>query len=198
MIQLNLYSAVQQQKAVLALAQEQMQIIELERRLVQAEAEKGSSFLTRSHEQPDLLVMRDHRISLFKAREADLLAEMEEKDSRLEELEVSHRENLYTLALTKQEQLAQASTSAGHQRASDSNSRVALESKVEKLEAKIAIMSSTEQELRQELESLLSSEKTNENSVRPSLSLRLSNMLMIRWTRRSVNYRQCSRPLKPT
>jgi hypothetical protein len=39
--QLNLYSAVQQQKAVLALAQEQMQIIELERRLVQAEAERG-------------------------------------------------------------------------------------------------------------------------------------------------------------
>ena len=39
--QLNLYSAVQQQKAVLALAQEQMQLIELERRLVQAEAERG-------------------------------------------------------------------------------------------------------------------------------------------------------------
>jgi hypothetical protein len=39
--QLNRYSAVQQQKAVLALAQEQMQIIELERRLVQAEAERG-------------------------------------------------------------------------------------------------------------------------------------------------------------
>jgi hypothetical protein len=66
-----------------------MQIIELERRLVQAEAEKGSSFLTCSNPQPDPLVMRDHRISLFKAREADLLAEMEEKDSRLDELEVS-------------------------------------------------------------------------------------------------------------
>jgi hypothetical protein len=34
-------------------------------------------------------VMRDHRISLFKAREAEVVAEMEEKDSRLEELEVS-------------------------------------------------------------------------------------------------------------
>jgi hypothetical protein len=34
-------------------------------------------------------VMRDHRISLFKAREAEVVAEMEEKDSRLEDLEVS-------------------------------------------------------------------------------------------------------------
>jgi len=34
-------------------------------------------------------VMRDHRISLFKAREAEVTAEIEEKDSRLEELEVS-------------------------------------------------------------------------------------------------------------
>lgn len=34
-------------------------------------------------------VMRDHRISLFKAREAEVVAEMEEKDFRLEELEVS-------------------------------------------------------------------------------------------------------------
>jgi hypothetical protein len=33
--------------------------------------------------------MRDHRIALFKAREEDVLAEMEEKDVRLEELEVS-------------------------------------------------------------------------------------------------------------
>jgi len=34
-------------------------------------------------------VMRDHRIALFKAREADVLAEMAGKDARLEELEVS-------------------------------------------------------------------------------------------------------------
>lgn len=39
--QLNLHSEILQQKAALVLAQEQMQIIELERRLVQAEAEKG-------------------------------------------------------------------------------------------------------------------------------------------------------------
>lgn len=38
---LNLHSTVLQQKAVLALAQEQMQVIELERRLIQAETERG-------------------------------------------------------------------------------------------------------------------------------------------------------------
>jgi chaperonin cofactor prefoldin len=42
---------------------------------------------------------------------------------------------------------------------------VALEAKVEKLEAKIQTMSSSEKELRQELDALLRSEKTNENSV---------------------------------
>lgn len=36
-----------------------------------------------------MLVMRDHRISLFMAREAEVVTEMEGKDSRLEELEVS-------------------------------------------------------------------------------------------------------------
>ena len=36
--QLNLFSVVLQQKAISALAQEQMQIIELEERLIQAEA----------------------------------------------------------------------------------------------------------------------------------------------------------------
>lgn len=41
-LKLNLHSTVLQQKAVLALAQEQMQVIELERRLVQAETEKGT------------------------------------------------------------------------------------------------------------------------------------------------------------
>ena len=39
--QLNLYSLVQQQKALLALAQEQIQVVELEQRLVQAEASRS-------------------------------------------------------------------------------------------------------------------------------------------------------------
>lgn len=65
-----------------------------------------------------------------------------------------------------QAELGKANTSAGHQSASDRKARVALEAKVEKLEAKIQTMSSSEKELRQELESLLKSEKSTEDSVR--------------------------------
>jgi hypothetical protein len=63
-----------------------MQIIELERRLVQAESERGVFSLLAAKLTS---VMRDHRISLFKAREAEVQQEMEEKDYRLAELEVS-------------------------------------------------------------------------------------------------------------
>lgn len=39
--QLNMFSLVQQQRALLALAEEQVQLVELEQRLVQAEAQRG-------------------------------------------------------------------------------------------------------------------------------------------------------------
>lgn len=65
-----------------------------------------------------------------------------------------------------QAELTKANTSAGHQSASDRKARVALEAKVEKLETKIRTMSTSEKELRQELESLLKSEKNTEDSVR--------------------------------
>jgi len=65
-----------------------------------------------------------------------------------------------------QAELGKANTSAGHQSASDRKARVALEAKVEKLEAKIQTMVLSEKELRQELDSLLKSEKTSEDSVR--------------------------------
>lgn len=67
-----------------------MQIIELERRLVQAEAEKGklkTSFVMSL--QTDQTVLRDHRISMFKAKEEEPSAEIEEKDALLEKLNVS-------------------------------------------------------------------------------------------------------------
>jgi hypothetical protein len=121
----------------LALAQEQMQIIELERRLVQAEAERGTSSQIR-----------------------DLVG-----------TDISDARSSYRLVQSSRGRCAgrdgreRRQTSAGHQRASDSKSRVALEAKVEKLEAKIQTMSSSEKELRQELDALLRSEKTNENSV---------------------------------
>lgn len=36
-----------------------------------------------------MAVMREHKIALFHSREAELLAEAEERDQRIEELEVS-------------------------------------------------------------------------------------------------------------
>jgi len=65
-----------------------------------------------------------------------------------------------------QAELGKANTSAGHQFASDRKARVALEATVEKLEAKIQTMALSEKELRQELNSLLKSEKSTEDSVR--------------------------------
>lgn len=115
--------------------------------------------------------MRDHRISLFKAKEAEAVAEMEEKDARLDELEVRFLGQKVRCKLTVQAELGEANTSAGHQSASDRKARVALEAKVEKLEAKIQNMSSTEKELRQELQSLLKSEKSSEDSVRLCIPL---------------------------
>ncbi|WOO79546.1 Laminin subunit beta-2 [Vanrija pseudolonga] len=87
--ELNLYSLVQQQKAVLALADEQLQIVELEQRLLKAESER---------------VMRDHKLVLFQSREDDMLAEVEDKASRIAELE---------------EALQSANTSLAHQRAAE-------------------------------------------------------------------------------
>lgn len=152
---------MQQQKAVLALAQEQMQIIELERRLVQAEAERGVFTVNRAALTS---VMRDHRISLFQTREAEVTAEMEEKDARLEGLEVSSLIKFLSSS-NVQAELGKARASAGQQSASDRKARVALEAKVQKLEAKIQAMSATEKDLRQEVDLLLESEKSNDNSV---------------------------------
>jgi hypothetical protein len=50
-----------------------MQVVELEQRLVQAEAAR---------------IMRDHKLALFQAKEDDLVSELAERDARLEELEV--------------------------------------------------------------------------------------------------------------
>jgi hypothetical protein len=65
-----------------------------------------------------------------------------------------------------QAELGKANTSASHQSASDRKARVALEAKVGKLETKIQTMALSEKELRQELNSLLKSEKNTEDSVR--------------------------------
>jgi chromosome segregation ATPase len=68
---------------------------------------------------------------------------------------------------------------------------VSFESKVEKLEAKIASMSSTEKELRKELASLLDSEKSNDNSVCP-----MKTMLVLRLFKLDKEKRQLQAAVK--
>ncbi|KAK4688070.1 hypothetical protein P7C73_g2034, partial [Tremellales sp. Uapishka_1] len=167
--QLNLHSMLQQRKALLALAQEQMQVVELEQRLVQAEAAK---------------LMRDHKLALFKAKEDDMLAELMERDAKFDDLEVSLSEANTSLvhlraasskanrALhttredlannsdvqksleTSQAELAQARTDIGH-----------LETKIEKLEDKVKGLKEKEREARSELDNWVREEQGKEGSV---------------------------------
>ncbi|KAK1927426.1 hypothetical protein DB88DRAFT_477989 [Papiliotrema laurentii] len=142
--ELNLHSVVAQQKALLAVASEQLQIIELEQRLVQADAAR---------------LMRDHKITLFKAKEADMIADMAEKDARIDELEA---------------ELDGANTSIAHQRAAQAKASKlqsstsqkeleeqqvqlqSLQSKVESLESRLRGSKAREAELKEELEAALS------------------------------------------
>lgn len=84
---------VQQQKALLAVAQEQMLVVELEARLLDAEKARSKP-QTWSHYvlgklKPQLLVLRDHKITLFQIKEEELVREIEERDTRIEDLGVS-------------------------------------------------------------------------------------------------------------
>ncbi|KAK8861474.1 hypothetical protein IAR55_002295 [Kwoniella newhampshirensis] len=160
--ELHLHSIVQQQKALLALAQEQMQVVELEQRLVQAERAR---------------IMRDHKLALFQAKEEDLTAELAEKDAQIVDLEIA---------------LSEANTSLAHQRAASSKTsrEVAshssiskdlikaqselseaqteisnLESKVQMLEAKVRGLKDREKEARSELDGWLREEKGKEGST---------------------------------
>lgn len=65
---------MQQQKALLALSEERLQLIEMEQRLANAEAER---------------VIRDHKLALFKSREADMMVASDRTSARIAELEVS-------------------------------------------------------------------------------------------------------------
>lgn len=64
---------MQQQKVLLALSEERLQLIEMEQRLASAEAER---------------VVRDHKLALFKSREADMMANTDRTSARIAELEV--------------------------------------------------------------------------------------------------------------
>ncbi|CAD6583673.1 MAG: hypothetical protein TREMPRED_003614 [Tremellales sp. Tagirdzhanova-0007] len=161
--ELNLYSLVQQHKALLALAEEQLQIVALEQRLLQAETAKT--------------VMRDHKIALFKTKEDDFAAELAEKDARLQELDA----RVFP---------SQANTSLAHQRAAESKTNkllisnqdkqhskaqsdleearaeiARLEGRVDGLETKVRGLKEREKEARAELDGWLREEKGKEGSV---------------------------------
>jgi chromosome segregation ATPase len=144
--QLNLFSLVQQQRTLLALAEEQIHVVELEQRLVQAETAR---------------IMRDHKLALFQAKEDDLVSELAERDARLDHLEAELRE---------------ANTSRKHQRVADDRAareeaeslkaeNKAMESKVERLESSVKALRDKENEARVELEGWLREEKGKESGV---------------------------------
>jgi chromosome segregation ATPase len=107
------------------MSEEKLQVLELEQRLVQAEMAR---------------VMRDHKISLFVSREADLEAEVNDKEWRISELEVSVTR---LSCVNSQAELESANTSIAHQRAAESKAQAlaessTLESKLVELETKLA------------------------------------------------------------
>ncbi|WWC60188.1 uncharacterized protein I303_102753 [Kwoniella dejecticola CBS 10117] len=154
--ELNLHSIVQQQKALVALAHEQMQIVELEQRLVIAEKAR---------------IMRDHKISLFQAKEDDLLAELKEKDALLDRLESKlSRSNQ---SLTKLQSSSSLTSSAASKELISTQRELStaqstinnLESKIETLETKVKLLKEKEKEQKAELDNWLKDEKSKTSSV---------------------------------
>ncbi|EIW66816.1 hypothetical protein M231_01417 [Tremella mesenterica] len=136
--ELNAHSLVQQRKACLALAEEQMRVVELEQRLNQAEQAR---------------VMRDHKLTLFKAREEDAAALLAERNAEMEEVEAA---------------LARANTSLAHQRAGDKKSATEMTMLLEQLknsENMIRGVREREKEARDELDNWLREEKDKEGST---------------------------------
>ncbi|OXG34385.1 hypothetical protein C359_05841 [Cryptococcus neoformans Bt120] len=150
--ELQLHSMVQQQKALLAVAQEQMLVVELEARLLDAEKAR---------------ILRDHKITLFQAKEEELVREIEERDIRIEHLEVMlERSN----ASLEQERNAIRKASSSQVTSSKDLSKAqmelesaraeinTLEDKVASLETKVRGLKDREKEARSELESWLREE----------------------------------------
>ncbi|ORY29505.1 hypothetical protein BCR39DRAFT_169196 [Naematelia encephala] len=152
--ELNVHSVVQQHKALLVLAQEQMQIIELEQRLVQAEAAR---------------IMRDHKLALFQAKEDDLGAELAEKDAVLAQVEAKLDKANTSLAHERaaNSKTSKLSNSAGNQQElSEARAEVTrMEGKVERLEGKVRALKEGEKEAREELEQWARDERGKHGSV---------------------------------
>ncbi|KIR39812.1 hypothetical protein I307_02574 [Cryptococcus deuterogattii 99/473] len=150
--ELQLHSMVQQQKALLAVAQEQMLVVELEARLLDAEKAR---------------ILRDHKITLFQVKEEELVREIEERDIRIEDLEVmlessnaclEQERNTIRMAsssqLTSSKDLSKAQMELESARAEINT----LEDKVASLETKVRGLKDREKEARSELESWLREE----------------------------------------
>ncbi|EKD03674.1 hypothetical protein A1Q2_02020 [Trichosporon asahii var. asahii CBS 8904] len=120
----------EQQKALLALSEERLQLIEMEQRLANAEAER---------------VIRDHKLALFKSREADMMVASDRTSARIAELET-------------------ANTSAAHQRAAETKSALdttaALESQIKELQDSLVSLSAENEKLRSESAELQDAHKS--------------------------------------
>ncbi|WWC87760.1 uncharacterized protein L201_002652 [Kwoniella dendrophila CBS 6074] len=149
--ELQLHSMVQQQKALLALAQEQMQVVELEQRLVNAEKAR---------------IMRDHKISLFQAKEEDLIAELKERDQIIMSLESKlSKTNSSLTQLQTSSSLSTSSTtkeliSTQKELSLSKNETSKLEEKIDVLENKIKVLKESEKEKQNELNNWLKDEKS--------------------------------------
>lgn len=124
--------------------------------------------------------MRDHKITLFEAKESDLVSELAERDEQLAELEVgvSHWTTLRTQA-----SLGRANTSLAHQRAaqvkadklastetqsqlSSARSQISdLEAEVQSLKSKLRDLRDREEEAAVEIETLKSQSKGEADTV---------------------------------
>lgn len=110
---------------------------------------------------------------MFEAHQDEMQADIDDKDIRIEALEVSHVSSVHRTMLADilQARLASANTSAGHKEAADSKSRFELEARVNKLEATVSKLKASEKEARDELAEMMKAEKSNEGSVRSTPSV---------------------------
>ncbi|WVW80019.1 hypothetical protein I302_101992 [Kwoniella bestiolae CBS 10118] len=169
--ELQLQSMVQQQRALLALAQEQMQVVELEQRLVIAEKAR---------------IMRDHRISLLQAKEGDLLAELREKDAQISNLE--HTLSKTSSSLTQLQSTSSLSSSTTSKELVSTQKELAssrstidnLENKVELLETKVKTLREREKEAKGELENWLKDEKSKNGSMEKSKKEFMNQIRMLK------------------
>ncbi|ODN97380.1 hypothetical protein L198_03944 [Cryptococcus wingfieldii CBS 7118] len=163
--QIQLHSGIQQQKALIALAQEQMRVVEIENQLLESDRAR---------------VLRDHKISLFQAREEELLADLEERDAKIDDLESDLA--MMSSSLEAERNTAQSATSA---RPSSKELRQAqtevlsaraeiasLQTKVESLESKTRALKSSEKEAKSELENWLREEGSVSSKQKEKTELR--------------------------